>query len=261
MNPSIVKKKLANGEPVLAAKVNFMSPQIVEMMGKMGYDCLWLGNEHLYADISRIDHMVTAARASGMDTMIRRNMAGYDDVLQPLEMGVHGFMIPRVRRIDYLKEVVENIKFPPDGKRGLDGVNADADFGLIDLKEYIARSNEQTFIVAQIEDAEALEIIEDVAALRGIDVVFIGHGDLALSLGTPGDLRNPHIKKAIDRVAEACRRHGKVAGIPSTGPEDARQLMEQGYGFFAIGGDFGFVKNGLLETKRRYGEIGFTFRL
>ncbi|MBT3273180.1 MAG: hypothetical protein HN368_08510 [Spirochaetales bacterium] len=260
MNPSIVKKKLAAGEPVLTAKINSMSPQFVEMMGSMGYDCLWLGNEHLYADTSRIDHMITAARAAGMDTMLRRNMAGYHDLLQPLEMGVHGFMIPRVRSIEYIQEVVATVKFPPEGKRGLDGVNADADFGLIGVQDYIKRSNEQTFIVAQIEDAEALDIIEDVAATPGVDVLFIGHGDLALSLGIPGKVRDPQILNAIDRVGTACKRNGKVAGIPSTGPDDAVELMKKGFGFFATGGDYSFVKNGLLQVKESYSKIGFTFR-
>ena len=260
MNPSIVKEKLRNGSPVLAAKVNFMSPQIVEMMGCLGYDCLWLGNEHLYADISRIDHMVTAARAAGMDTMIRRNMAGYHDLLQPLEMGVHGFMIPRVRSLDYIREVVSYVKFPPEGIRGLDGVNADADFGLVGVEEYIKRANDQTFVVAQIEDAAALDIVDDVAAVPGVDVVFLGHGDLALSLGIPGKIRDPRILEAIDQVADACRRHGKAAGIPPAGPADAVTLMEKGFRFFATGGDYSFVKNGLIKTKEEYAKIGFTFR-
>ncbi len=260
MNPSIVKRKLASDEPVLAVKVNFMSPAIVEMMGLIGYDCLWLGNEHLYADISRIDHMVTAARAAGMDTMIRRNMGGYDDILQPLEMGVHGFMIPRVRSVDYIREVVEYVKFPPEGKRGLDGVNADADFGLLALEEYVERANRETFVVAQVEDAESLDILEDIAAVPGIDVVFIGHGDLSLSLGIPGRLRDSRIVDAIDRVVDACRTFGKVAGIPSTGPADAAELIGKGYRFFTGGGDYSFVRNGLLKMKEEYHELGFTFR-
>jgi 4-hydroxy-2-oxoheptanedioate aldolase len=257
---SIVKRKLRAGEPVLAAKVNFMSPAVVEMMGTMGYDCLWLGNEHLSADISRIDHMITAARASGMDTMLRRNMAGYHELLQPLELGVHGFMIPRVRSLDYLSQVVDMVKFPPIGHRGLDGVNADADFGLRPLESYLEWANEQTFIVAQIEDASALDLIEPVAQMPGIDVVFVGHGDLALSLGIPGKLREPRVLDAIRRVGQACVAEGKVAGIPSRGPEDAVQLMEWGYRFFTMGADYGFVKNGLLAARDAYRSVGFTFR-
>ena len=260
MNPSVVKRKLRANEPVLAAKVNFMSPAIVEMMGMIGFDCLWLGNEHLYADISVIDHMVLAARATGMDTMIRRTMAGYDDLLQPLEMGVHGFMIPRVRSVEYIKQVVSYVKFPPEGRRGLDGVNADADFGLVPLEEYLERANRETFIVAQIEDVEALAIIEEVAALPGVDVVFIGHGDLALSMGIPGQVRDEKVQQAIGRVAGACATHGKHAGIPAKDPDDARALMAKGFRFFTIGGDYSFVRRGLEAARAGFEDVGFSFR-
>ena len=260
MNSSVIKEKLRRNEPTLAAKVNFSSPQIVEMMGTMGFDCLWLGNEHLWADVSRIDHMILAARASGMDAMIRRTMGGYDDLLQPLEMGVHGFMIPRVRSVEYIKEVVDYVKFPPEGRRGLDGVNADADFGLLPLEEYLARANRETFIVAQIEDREALPLIDEIAAVPGVDVLFIGHGDLSLSLGIPGQVRDDRILTAIDHVAAACRKHGKHAGIPARDAEDAAALMERGFRFFTCPGDYSFVRRGFEQTKDRFKSVGFTFR-
>lgn len=261
MNPSIVKCKLANNDPVLVVKSNFMSPAIVEMMGTMGFDCLWLCNEHLPVDISRLDHMVTAARASGMDVVLRRPLGGsYADFLQPLEMGVHGFMIPRVRSVDLLRQAVADIKFPPEGKRGLDGVNADAEFGLLDLEDYLARANRETFIVAQIEDGESLALVDEVAAMPGIDVVFIGHADLSLSLGIPGQLRDPRIMEAIDLVAKACRKHGKHAGIPARDPDDAAMLMDKGFRFFSGASDYRFVKNGLLETRDAFGKVGFLFR-
>jgi 4-hydroxy-2-oxoheptanedioate aldolase len=261
MNPSIVKRKLAANEPVLAAKVNFMSPQIVEMMGMLGYDCLWICHEHLYSDPSRLDHMVTAARAAGMDVMLRRAMGGaYTDFLQPLELGVHGFMLPRVRSLELLRQTLNEIKFPPEGKRGLDGASADADFGLLELPAYLARANRETFVVAQIEDTEALELVDDIAALPGVDVVFIGHADLALALGIPGQIRDPQVLEAIDRVAEACRRHGKHAGIPARDAADAAALMEKGFRFFTTGADFRFVRDGLLQTKEAFGQVGFSFR-
>ncbi len=261
MHPSTVKRKLAAGEPVLAAKANFMCPQVVELIGSLGYDCLWLCNEHLSLDASRLDHLLTAARASGMDTMLRRALGGsYADLLQPLELGVHGFMFPRVRSVAQLRQAVADVKFPPEGRRGLDGVNADAEFGLLPLGDYLARANRETFLVAQIEDAESLALVDEVAALPGIDVVFIGHGDLALSLGIPGQVRDPRILAAIEQVAEACRRHGKHAGIPARDPEDAAALLRRGFRFFTTGGDYRFVKNGLLQTREAYQAAGFTFR-
>ena len=94
MLSSNVKRKLKEKQPVLLGKVNFKSPQIVEMMGLFGFDCVWLCNEHIYMDNRELDHLVLADRASGMDVMLRRNISGYHDALQPLEMGVQGLMIP-----------------------------------------------------------------------------------------------------------------------------------------------------------------------
>lgn len=260
MNPSIVKRKLAAGEPVLAAKSNFNSPAIVEMMGMIGFDCLWICNEHLYPTDEMLDHLVRAARASGMDVMLRRNMAGYHELLRPLEMGVHGFMIPRVTDPAYLQKVVANVKFPPVGNRGLDGVNADADFGLLPVSQYVERSNRETFIVAQIEEPAALERLDEIAAIEGIDVLLVGPGDLSLQLGIPGQIRDPRILKALDDVAAACQSHKKVAGTTTASAEDARQLMDRGYRFFGTGADYGAVKNHLLSVKESFGSIGFSFR-
>lgn len=260
MYPSNVKRKLAAGQPVLAGKVNFGSPQVVEMMGLMGFDCVWICTEHLYADASRLDHLCCAARAARMDLMLRRNMGAYPDLLQPLEMGVQGFMIPRVKDAAYLRHVVQMVKFPPEGDRGLDGVNADADFGLLPLEEYIARSNRETFLVAQIEDPEALDNLEEIASVGHVDVLFVGPGDLSLQLGIPGKLRDPRILEACDRVLDACRRHGKTAGTTTPNAEDAKELMRRGFRFFGTGADYRFVKNGLLQTRQSFTDIGFTFR-
>ena len=260
MLSSNVKRKLKEKQPVLSAKVNFKSPQIVEMMGLIGFDCLWLCNEHIYIDNQELDHLVLAARASGMDVLLRRNISGYQDILQPLEMGVHGLMIPRVRDVSYLQRIVEYVKFPPMGKRGVDGVGADADFGLLSLDDYLIKANEETFIVAQIEDLEVIDQIEAIAALDGVDVLFIGHVDLSLSLGIPGQVRHEKILEVMDRVLEACSKHGKTAGIPAIDAEETVKLLEKGFRFFTTGADYRYIKNALLKLKKEFSEIGFRFR-
>jgi len=260
MNSSVVKAKLKKGEPALMLKSNFLSPRVVEMLGYLGYDCLWLCNEHLAMDESTLDSLVLAARSMGMDVALRRNMGSYEDLLRPLEMGVQGFMIPRVRSVDYIKRVVDYVKFPPLGHRGVDAVNVDADYGFLPLKDYLKRSNEETFIMAQIEDKEAIPLIDQIAAVEGVDILFVGPLDLTVSLGIPGQFRDPEIIKVIDAVAAACAKHGKCAGTPALGPEDTKTLMKKGYRFFSGPSDFRFVKKGFEETKETFKELGFSFR-
>ena len=259
MNDSKVKKKFAAGEPVLVAKANFHSPEVVEMLGFLGYDCVWLCNEHLYHDDALVDHLIRAARAQGVDTLLRRNISGYERALIPLESGANGLMIPRVRSVEYAKRVVEYVKFPPIGRRGIDGVNADADFGFIELEDYLVKANERTYVVIQVEDPEAVEIADELAAIDGVDVLFVGPADLSLGYDVPGQSRHTKVERAIDVVAEACAKHGKVAGTPAIDAEDTRKLLERGYGLFATSADYRFVRKGLLESRAEFSELGFTF--
>ncbi len=260
MLTSVVREKLSAGEPVLAAKVNFRSPEIVELTGLLGFDCVWICNEHIHHDDSVLDHMIRAARASGMDTVLRRNISGYESALIPLESGVNGLMIPRVRSVEYVKRVVEYCKYPPIGRRGIDGVNADADFGLLPLKEYLKKANERTFIVIQIEDVEAVDLVDDIAAVDGVDVLFVGPGDLSLGYGAPGELRHPKVQAAMDAVVEACRKHGKTAGTPAIDSEDAKKLLDRGFGYVTTSADYRWVRRGLDQVKAEFSELGFTFR-
>ncbi len=260
MLTSVVRNKMSAGEPVLVAKANFHSPEVVELTGLLGFDCVWICNEHLYHDDALLNHMIRAARAAGMDTVLRRNISGYENALIPLESGVNGLMIPRVRSVEYVKQVVEYAKFPPVGRRGIDGVNADADFGLLPLKEYLQKANERTFIVIQIEDIEAVEIIEEIAAVEGVDVLFVGPGDLSLGYGAPGELRHPKVQTAMDKVVEACRKYGKTAGSPAIDTEDAHGLLERGFGYVTTSADYRWVRRGLEQVKHEFSELGFTFR-
>lgn len=259
MRRSVVKRKLKNNEPVLAAKMNFLNPHLAEMMGLIGFDCLWICNEHIYIDNSLLDHIILASRSTGMDVLLRRNGSAYQELLQPLEMGVTGIMAPRIRTVRQVNDLIEWIKFPPLGRRGFDGVNADADFGLISMDEYIRTANSETFTVVQIEDPEAIDLVDEIASLEGVDVLFIGHGDLALSLGVPGQTRHPRIVEIMDRVLEACARYGKHAGIPIGSPEEAESLIARGFRFFTIGADYRHIKAALLNMREEFRAVGFDF--
>lgn len=260
MYPSVVRRKIQRNEPVLVAAAVLNSPRVVELIAMMGFDCVWICNEHVSMDESELEHLVRAARAGKMDVMLRRRAGEYPELLRPLEIGVHGFLIPRVRNAAEARQVVEWTKFPPEGRRGLAGGNADAEYGFLPLTRYVERSNRETFIACQIEDPEAVEHVDDIASVPGVDILFVGPVDLSLGYGAPGELRHPSVLSALDRVAEACARHGKVAGTTCASVEDARSLMDSGYRLLAVGTDMRFVREGMWGLRRAYGELGFTFR-
>ncbi len=260
MPASIVKRKLAEGKPILVNKVNFHNPALVEMVGLLGFDCVWLCNEHIAADQSMMAGMLRACRVSGMDCVIRVGQDCYADMMRFLELGANGLMIPHITDAASLEKVIDVAKFPPLGHRGIDAVSADADFGMIPLTEYIKFANEQTFIVAQIEDTQGLENVEEIAAVKGVDVVFVGPADLSLNMGIPGQLKHPDIINAINRVVTACRNSGIVCGTPGLDPDHSKKLLDMGVRYITGTSDYGILIRGFRDVREKYRQIGFDFR-
>lgn len=247
MNPSRIRKKIAQGETVICAKTSYHQPEVVEFMGRLGFDGVWICLEHKRSDPAVILSLLQACRITGADAIVRVKPANYADLLWLLESGARGLMLPRVRTIDEVREMVEAIKFPPQGRRGIDGVGAEADFGLLPVADYVTQANRENFLIVQIEEPEVVPHIDSIAALPGVDILFVGPGDLTLSLGKFGRTDDPEVVAILQRVADACRRHGKVAGIPCP-VEQIGHYRQMGYRFFNVTSDHRCVTNGLKKT-------------
>jgi len=260
MQTSIVKRKLAQGKPVLVPKVCYLDPHIVELLGLLGFDSVWLCNEYRAITPSTMEHLVRAGRAAGIECIVRTGVNGLDDVARFLGMGVTGIMVPHVRTVDQARRAVERIKYPPLGHRELETINADADFGLAPLEEYLEKANEETLVVVQLEDAQAIERAEEIAEIKGIDVLFIGPADLSLALGVPGEHKHPEVVRAIRSVARVCQSHGLVCGTPALDPDHCRYLMDEGVRYFTDGSDWRMLVSGFRNVKEAFGGVGFTFR-
>ena len=217
MLSSTVRKKIKQGAPIICAKASSPDPELVELIGTFDFDCIWACClEHHAIEPKEIYSLIQACRLSGKDAIVRVKPKNYAEVLWLLESGARGIMLPRVLGIEEVQEVVAAMKFPPLGRRGYDGLHADAGFGRTPAAEFLAKANNETFLIAQIEDVEVLPHIDAIAALPGVDILFVGPADLSLSLGRLGDMENPKLQAVIRQVAAACRKHGKVAGIPAT---------------------------------------------
>lgn len=263
MKKSIVCEKMRRGEPIMAAKLNFFSPDLAELIGYTGYDVLWICNEHEMVDRSTLANILRTSKITGMDMMVRLSAsADYTDLIQPLEAGAQGLMIPHVHKVEQLKWIAHETKFYPRGMRGMDCVNQDADQGFAPTLDYIKFANDNTFVVAQIEDEEALSHAEEFAAVDGIDVIFIGPADYSESIGLPGQPRHPKVVDAIRRCADACAKHGKYCGTPGFGDiEFCQNLISWGVKFITGTSDWGILKEGFAADVRKYENSGlFTFR-
>lgn len=244
MITSLVRQKLSRDETVLTAKACYADPELVELMASSGVDALWICLEHKRLDPALVYSLIQACRLGGADALVRIKPANHADVLWLLEAGVRGLMLPRVRQPDEVRDLVAAMKFHPQGRRGSDVVHADSNFGRAPLADYLAASNRETFLVVQIEEPDVVPHIDAIAALPGVDVLFVGPGDLSLGFGQPGAMAGPEVMAVVAQVAEACRRHGKRAGIPCAADQVAK-YRALGYSFFNVISDYRCVAQGV----------------
>lgn len=261
MKKSIVCEKMRKGENILTAKLNFMNPNLAELIGYMGFDCLWICNEHQGIDRSMLENIIRTAKITGIDMLIRTGKGSHTDLIQPLEMGAQGLMIPHIESVEQVKQIVCEAKFHPLGLRGMDCVNGDADQGMASIEQYIDFARENTFLAIQIEDEKALAQIDHIAAIKGIDMIFLGPKDFSQSIGEPGNVRHPKVWDAIVRIAGACNENGIYCGTSGLGDlEYMQKLIDNGVKFLTGPSDYGAVMKGLKSDKEKYGKLGFEFR-
>ena len=229
-------RKLRAGQVVSCVKTNLAEARVAEIAGIVGSDCFWTCMEHVPTDWSVIEQQIRAAKIHDMDVMVRVTRGSYSDYIRPLELDAAGIMVPHVMSADDARNVVRMTRFQPIGRRSLDGGNADGAFGQIDVKEYTQQANEQRFIILQMEDPEPFDELDAIAAVEGYDMLLFGAGDFSHGIGVPGQMDDPRIAEARQRVAQAAAAHGKFAGVLAS-PQEVPALVEMGYQFFGLASD------------------------
>ena len=233
---SNIVAKLRRDELVTCTKLNIVDMVTAEIAAYGGFDCIWLDMEHVPSDFREIQSAVMAAKARGTEIIVRTARGAYSNLIRPLEIDADAVMAPHVMSVEDAKSVAYYTKFQPIGRRPLDGGNGDGMYCLMDLEEYFRYSNEEKLTIIQIEDIEAYEELEEIAAIPGIDMLFFGPADFSHSLGLALDMDNERIMEARRRVAETARRHGKLAGTVGS-PDDMKELYDMGYRLISIGAD------------------------
>ena len=236
MRPSRVLAKLRAGEVANCFKINLADSRSIEIASQAGFDCLWTDMEHVPNDWTAIEKQILAAKCRDTDVIVRVARGSYSDHIRPLEMDAAGIMVPHVMSLEDAQRVVRMTRFHPIGRRPVDGGNADGGYCFVDFNEYLQQANEQRFICIQIEDPEPLTELDEIAALDGIDIIFFGPGDFSQGIGKPGVFDAPELLDARQRIADACKKHGKFAGTVAN-PGNLQQLIDMGYRFLSMGAD------------------------
>ena len=258
MKPSFVRAKLADGEPVFLAKTSYHNRDIIGLMGSFGFHGVWICLEHTLSDPNQIHSLIQACHLANADAVVRVKPANYADLLWLLEAGVRGIMLPRVREVSEVRQIVSAMKFFPMGSRGIDGIGPEAGFGRMPMAEYFEEANRENFLIVQIEEPDVIPHIDAIAALPGVDVLFVGPADLTLAMGKFGRTDDPDVLGIFRQVADACLRHGKVAGLPCSA-EQVPFYYEMGFRLFNVASDYRCVCDGLKGTVAALKASGFDF--
>jgi len=238
MRPSRVLRVIRAGGVASCLKVNSSDARIVEVMASSGCDAVWVCTEHTPADYANIENQVRAAKVFDVDLVVRCPRGSYSDHIRGLEADAAAVMVPHVMSVHDARNIVNMTKFPPLGKRAVDGGNADGLYTRIPFTDYVQQANTERFVIFQIEDPEPLEELDAIAALPGVDMLFFGPGDYSTAIGMPGKIWDPRIMAVGERIATAARNAGKMAGTVSV-PAKIRALVDMGYNFLNIGSDVG----------------------
>lgn len=215
MRRSKVRARLQAGEFVRVCSLGHYIPLYVRHAAHNGYDAIWIDLEHATLAEREVQSLLALCHAHDIDGMVRPPTQERTRMYRYLENGASGLMAPMVSDVETARAIVSAVKYPPEGERGFAGGGLDADYAL-DVRRpgssYIADANRETFILAQIETPEGVANAETIAAVAGIDALFVGPADLGLRLATLVGAR-PTLAEAVERVAAAARRHGKAWGI------------------------------------------------
>lgn len=252
-----MKNRLANGEKLVVFAVGRMfHPNIIQYLGMMGdFDGFWIDTEHSGLTTADVEVAVMAGRAHGLDTFVRVPPTDYATVTRCFESGTGGVMAAQITSAEHAEEFVRWSKFAPRGHRGLNPLGYDGAFGSIPLAEFAEKANRDTFVAVQIETAGAIAQVEEIAAIDGIDLLFVGPSDLTQALGITGDFMHPDSIAAIDRVATACRANGKTWGAVTPTPAFATLVADKGCTLICPTNDVKLVAAGLVKVKDDFSAI------
>ena len=252
-----IKEKLARDELVRIIGVGrLMHHNFVQILGiQGGFDGLWFDHEHVGFSTESLEIATLAARSVGLENFVRIAPTDYAVVTRSIEAGGGGVMAAQIHSAEQAEEFVRWSKFHPRGSRGLNIGGVDGRFGSVPPAEFCEKSNQDVFVAIQIETLGAVEEADQIAAIDGVDLLFVGPSDLSQSLGVTGDFFHEDCIAAIDRVSAACRNHGKSWGAVTIGPKHTEMCYEKGCRMISPTSDSKLVNAGVAAIKEQYPDL------
>jgi 2-dehydro-3-deoxyglucarate aldolase/4-hydroxy-2-oxoheptanedioate aldolase len=249
-----VKRKLAAGDVSLGTMVfEFATTGIARLAAASGAEFVLLDQEHTGASLETVRMFAATARACDVVPLVRVPATEYHLLAGALDVGPMGVMVPMVESAEQARKIVASAKYPPVGRRGV-GILYRDDWVEGSVAATMERVNQELLLIAQVETAAGVEHADEIAAVEGIDVLWIGHYDLTTSLGIPGQFEHESYLSAVDRLLDVSRRSGKALGIMAGTVDDGVWALERGFRAVAYGGDLWLYQEALRSGLARLAE-------
>ena len=236
------KRALKAGKPQIGLWSSLSSHYTVEVIAGAGYDWLLLDCEHSPNDLESLLAQLQACAPYPTSAVVRVPWNDMVNIKRVLDIGAQSLLIPYVCSPEEARAAVAATRYPPAGVRGVAGTTRATRFGRV--KDYAKRAHEEICVLLQVETQSALQNIEAICGIDGVDGVFIGPADLHASMGHAGETANPKVKPLIDDAIRRIRKAGKAPGILTPNEADARHWLECGALFVAVGSDAGILARG-----------------
>lgn len=244
-----IRQKLRNGDVVVGQLLlEFFTPGIGPILDACGMDFVIFDMEHGRCDVALLEMMIASCRGSGIVPMARVPDLKFAPLSRVLDLGARGVMVPRVETREQAEEIVEQLKYAPQGRRGV-ALGISHDLYRAGGADFFPKANDDTTVIIQLETKKAFENLESIVSVRGIDVAWIGHYDLTVSMGIPAQFEHPEMLDAMERLVAVCQKYGVAAGFLPPSPDVAVRWIRQGFRMMSLGSDIGVFMEGMRRFR------------
>jgi 2-keto-3-deoxy-L-rhamnonate aldolase RhmA len=248
------KKALKENRPVYGQMVlDLFSPGIGPMLAAAGLEFVIFDMEHGRCGIELAGELIASCRGVEITPMIRVPDQGAAPLSRVLDLGAKGVMVPRVETAAQMHDIVAQLKYAPEGRRGV-ALGIAHDLYRPGGGSFFTEANEDTAIIAILETVRAYENLDEILAVPGLDVAWMGHYDLTVSMGIPAQFDHPRFLEAMDSLLEGCRRHNVAAGFLPPTPEQTVRWVRKGFRAISLGSDIGVFLAAVREFRREVAE-------
>lgn len=244
-----LRQRLQQGDLLLGQMIlELFTPGIGPMLAACGLDFVLFDMEHGRCDLSLLAEMIASCRGSDIVPMARVPDANFAPLSRVLDLGARGVMVPRVETRAQAEDIVRKLKYAPMGERGV-ALGVAHDLYRAGTPEFFAEANDEITVILLLETQKAFENLDAIVSVQGVDVAWMGHYDLTVSMGIPAQFDDPRFLAAMDALVASCQKYGVTPGFLPPTPESAVHWINKGFRMLSLGSDIGVFLNGIRRFR------------